>query len=69
MGASLFDHRYGLGERIPARLRTMPDFPNDALRRDVCDGDLMLQLRADQARHDDPRDYGGLTYPQRASTR
>ena len=49
VGASLFDHRYGLGERIPARLRTMPDFPNDALRRDVCDGDLMLQLRADHA--------------------
>ncbi|GGO18717.1 iron uptake transporter deferrochelatase/peroxidase subunit [Microbispora bryophytorum] len=49
VGASLFDDRYGLADRKPARLVTMPDFPNDALRRDMCDGDLLLQLRADHA--------------------
>lgn len=43
-GASLFDDRYGLAAAKPARLRTMEDFPNDALRREVCDGDLLLQV-------------------------
>ena len=47
VGASLFDGRYGLASAKPARLRTMEDFPNDALRREVCDGDLLLQVCAD----------------------
>jgi deferrochelatase/peroxidase EfeB len=47
VGATLFDGRYGLAAAKPARLRTMEDFPNDALRRDVCDGDLLLQVCAD----------------------
>lgn len=46
VGASLFDARYGLAGRAPVRLRTMQDFANDALRREVCDGDLLLQICA-----------------------
>ncbi|WP_285114968.1 iron uptake transporter deferrochelatase/peroxidase subunit [Leifsonia sp. fls2-241-R2A-40a] len=45
-GASLFDERFGLAGAKPARLRTMDEFPDDALRRDVCDGDLLLQVCA-----------------------
>ncbi|MCU1585220.1 MAG: efeB [Microbacteriaceae bacterium] len=47
VGASLFDDRFGLTPRKPSKLRTMEDFPNDALQREVCDGDLLLQIRAD----------------------
>ncbi|PZF63827.1 deferrochelatase/peroxidase EfeB [Curtobacterium sp. MCBD17_013] len=46
VGASLFDDRYGIADRKPARLRTMEDFPNDALDRAICDGDLLLQVCA-----------------------
>ncbi|HEY0258961.1 MAG TPA: Dyp-type peroxidase, partial [Lacisediminihabitans sp.] len=49
VGASLFDERYGLAARKPAKLRTMEDFVNDSLRREVCDGDLLLQIRANHA--------------------
>lgn len=45
-GASLFDDRFGLAGAKPARLRTMEDFANDALRRETCDGDLLLQVCA-----------------------
>ena len=47
VGASLFDDRYGLASAKPAKLRTMDEFPDDTLRRDVCDGDLLLQVCAD----------------------
>ncbi|WP_431278563.1 iron uptake transporter deferrochelatase/peroxidase subunit [Leifsonia poae] len=46
VGASLFDDRFGLASAKPGLLRTMEDFPNDALRREVCDGDLLLQVCA-----------------------
>ncbi|MGN7800230.1 iron uptake transporter deferrochelatase/peroxidase subunit [Leifsonia sp. 22587] len=46
VGASLFDDRFGLASAKPARLRTMDEFPDDALRREVCDGDLLLQVCA-----------------------
>ncbi|GGF36650.1 iron uptake transporter deferrochelatase/peroxidase subunit [Subtercola lobariae] len=46
VGASLFDARFGLAALKPSQLRTMEDFENDALRREVCDGDLLLQITA-----------------------
>jgi deferrochelatase/peroxidase EfeB len=51
VGASLFDHRFGLQSRKPATLTTMSDapFPNDFLQSAVCDGDLLLQLCANHS--------------------
>jgi deferrochelatase/peroxidase EfeB len=51
VGASLFDERFGLTQRKPATLTTMSadPFPNDALQAGSCDGDLMLQLCANDA--------------------
>ncbi|MFJ5611671.1 iron uptake transporter deferrochelatase/peroxidase subunit [Streptomyces sp. NPDC093221] len=46
VGASLFDERFGLKDRKPLRLSTMPAFEDDDLQPDWCHGDLSLQLSA-----------------------
>ncbi|MFF1821653.1 iron uptake transporter deferrochelatase/peroxidase subunit [Kribbella sp. NPDC058245] len=46
VGSSLFDDRYGLKDRKPAKLKPMTEFPNDSLDASLCHGDLSLQLCA-----------------------
>jgi deferrochelatase/peroxidase EfeB len=47
-GATLFDHRYGLTGRRPARPRPMPAFPDDELDPAQTHGDLLLQVTANR---------------------
>jgi deferrochelatase/peroxidase EfeB len=47
LGASAFDHRFGLGSAKPVRLRQMDEFPDDNLDRARCDGDVLLQICAE----------------------
>ncbi|BFV58171.1 iron uptake transporter deferrochelatase/peroxidase subunit [Kitasatospora sp. CMC57] len=47
-GASLFD-KAGLTDRRPAALAPLPEFPGDAIDRARSDGDLWVQIGADDA--------------------
>ncbi|WP_329061901.1 Dyp-type peroxidase [Amycolatopsis sp. NBC_01480] len=47
-GSSLFDGRYGLASRKPAKLKPMTMFPDDALDPAWCHGDLSLTLSAEE---------------------
>ncbi|WP_042395778.1 iron uptake transporter deferrochelatase/peroxidase subunit [Streptacidiphilus carbonis] len=49
VGSSLFDGRFGLSARKPKLLRPMESFPDDDLDPAWCQGDLLLQLGADNA--------------------
>ena len=46
VGSTLFDDRYGLARRLPARLYPMQPFPNDDLDPAQCGGDIIVQLSA-----------------------
>lgn len=46
IGASLFDHRFGLARLKPARLQEMSSFPNDNLQSGLCGGDVSLVFQA-----------------------
>ena len=47
VGASLFDGRYGLADRRPRELVTMPLLANDRLDPERSHGDLLLTLQAE----------------------
>ncbi|XAH21688.1 iron uptake transporter deferrochelatase/peroxidase subunit [Xylophilus sp. GW821-FHT01B05] len=46
VGSSLFDERFGLAPKKPARLQQMQRHPNDALDAALCHGDLSIQFCA-----------------------
>jgi deferrochelatase/peroxidase EfeB len=46
VGSTLFDERYGLTARVPAKLTPMRTFPDDNLDPAQCGGDLVVQLSA-----------------------
>ena len=49
LGSSLFDDRFGLKPFKPKQLQRMTGFPNDALQKDLCHGDLVIQFCSNTA--------------------
>jgi deferrochelatase/peroxidase EfeB len=59
LGPSLFDERFGLRDRRPARLRELPAFRGDALEPRRSGGDLLVMAAADRP-EDAARAVGAL---------
>ncbi|MGY1946991.1 Dyp-type peroxidase [Nocardia asiatica] len=49
LGPSVFDERFGLAARRPKHLRPLPGFAGDLLNPAWCDGDVLVQICADDA--------------------
>lgn len=47
-GPSLFDNRFGLASKRPAKLAPLPAFPGDAINHSISGGDIFVQLCADE---------------------
>lgn len=47
LGPGVFDQRFGLAAKRPAKLAQLPALPSDALKKELCGGDLSLQACAD----------------------
>ncbi|GGB42208.1 hypothetical protein GCM10011492_36470 [Flexivirga endophytica] len=47
LGPSIFDDRFGLADKRPALLRRLPKLPSDNLTPETSDGDLSVQVCAD----------------------
>lgn len=47
LGSTVFDDRFGLAARKPARLRPMDTFSDDDLDPSICHGDVLIQICAD----------------------
>ncbi|MGK8523841.1 Dyp-type peroxidase [Nocardia asteroides] len=49
LGPSVFDERFGLAAQRPRHLRPLPGFAGDILNPAWCDGDVLVQICADDA--------------------
>jgi len=60
VGASLFDHRYGLADRLPSELEPMPVLANDRLEPARTHGDVLLTVSGDDVEAADAATRGIL---------